>query len=145
MTGDFLDAIARRVVSPASHRVVVLPALADLQYEVRTRHVHHALRAYAGAWNAILASLLHDAGVAVQRPGFVDAATTVAVLVGMQGVYYGGMLSLTLTQVSRVRPAAIVQLTVLAVIASVVPVAALLLASRDSRHAAAPTEQNERG
>jgi hypothetical protein len=71
MTGDFIDAVARRVVSPETHRAVVLPALADLQYEVRTCHVHHTLRAYVGAWNAILASMLHDAAVAVQRPGFV--------------------------------------------------------------------------
>jgi hypothetical protein len=63
----------------------------------------------------------------------------------MQVVYYGGMLSLTLTQVSRVRAGAVIQLAALAVVASVVPVAALLISSRGSRHAARPTEQDEGG
>lgn len=145
MTGDVIDAIARRVVSRITHRVVVLPALADLQYEVRTRQVHHAVRAYAGAWNAILAGLFHDVGFAIQRPGFVDGARTVALLIGMQVVYYGSMLSLTVGQVSRVRPATIVQLTLLAVIVSAAPVVALLLPKRDALDAAASIGHEEIG
>ena len=131
MTGDFLCAFARRTVRPDTYRSVILPAVADLQFEARTRSAWCIARGYAGVWSAVGAGLLHDVGMAVQRPGFVDDARSAAGLVAMQAVYYGCMLSLTVNQTARISTAALVRITAIAVLVSAVPVVALVFSGRE--------------
>ena len=131
MTGDSTCALARRIVSRETYRSVVLPAVADLQFEARTRSAWWLARGYLGVWSAVAAGLLHDIGGAVQRPGFVDDARSAAALIGMQAVYYGCMLSLTVNQAARISTTALVQITLLAVAVSAVPVLALVFAGRE--------------
>lgn len=145
MPGDFINALARRIVSAGTHASVIQPAIADLQFEARTRSTWLMAQSYLGAWTAVCGGVLHDIGITIQHPGFIDEARTATVLVGMQAVYYGGMLSLTVAHLPRVHGAAILRLALLAVIASAVPVVALMLPKRDMTDTRAQQPQDDIG
>ena len=91
MIGDRLDHLARRILREDSYRLIVGPAVADLQFEA-AGGIYPRVRGYAGVWLAFAGAFLAEAisdtrraslamtAPGVMRPALVTGAVTVCVL-----------------------------------------------------------------
>jgi hypothetical protein len=79
--GERIDRLARRFVREDNYRMIVAPAIADLQYEAPRGRINRA-RAYIDVWRAAGAALLDDTVSDITRTFTRRSATSAATVAG---------------------------------------------------------------
>jgi hypothetical protein len=102
MRGTRLATLSHRLLHPETHTLIMVPALADLQFESRTATRVRLARAYTGVARAFAGAVLFDAardlrlsiGNAEWRASRREDVSTFGGLVLVQAVYYLAMLGI---------------------------------------------------
>ena len=96
MIGDRIQKLARSIVREDTYSLIVVPAIADLQFEEQFG-LRARLRAYRAVWFAVLGALLEevrqDFAVTCTRSAVARAATMSGLAIALQGALFLWMWS----------------------------------------------------
>ncbi len=96
MTGRIVLRLARLLLHADTLALVVMPAVADFEFEAATHSAGGRIRAYVATWVALIGAIWHDLIWDRRTPPWADAAATVATLTLLVASYHLAILILLL-------------------------------------------------